>query len=76
MDTHGALPAGPIIGVGGVAGAVDAVGFLVAGASAFQVGTATFADPAAPAVILRDLGRWCDDHGVSHLDELIGAAHG
>jgi len=76
FDIHEALPDVPIIGVGGVARAVDAVEFLMAGASAFQVGTATFADPAAPAVILRDLGRWCDDHGVSHLGELIGAAHG
>ena len=76
FDIHEALPDVPIIGVGGVASAVDAVEFLMAGASAFQVGTATFADPAAPAVILRDLGRWCDDHGVSHLGELIGAAHG
>ena len=76
FDTREALPAVPIIGVGGVASAVDVVEFLLAGASAVQVGTATFADPAAPAVILRDLGRWCDDHGVSHLGELIGAAHG
>lgn len=75
FDTHEALPDVPIIGVGGVASAVDAVEFLMAGASAFQVGTATFADPAAPALILRDLGRWCDDHGVAHLGELIGAAH-
>ena len=75
FDTHAALPDVPIIGVGGVASAVDAVEFLMAGASAFQVGTATFADPAAPALILRDLGRWCDNHGVAHLSELIGAAH-
>jgi dihydroorotate dehydrogenase (NAD+) catalytic subunit len=75
FDTHEALPDVPIIGVGGVASAVDAVEFLMAGASAIQVGTATFADPAAPALILRDLGRWCDDHGVAHLSELIGAAH-
>ncbi|MDE0833187.1 MAG: dihydroorotate dehydrogenase [Acidimicrobiales bacterium] len=75
FDTHEALPDVPIIGVGGVASAVDAVEFLMAGASAFQVGTATFADPAAPALILRDLGRWCDNHGVAHLSELIGAAH-
>jgi dihydroorotate dehydrogenase (NAD+) catalytic subunit len=66
----------PIIGVGGVASAVDAVEFLLAGATAVQVGTATFADPRAPARILRDLGRWCDRRGVSRLDELIGAAHG
>ena len=75
FDTHEALPDVPIIGVGGVASAVDAVEFLMAGASAFQVGTATFADPAAPALILRDLGRWCDNHGVAHLSELLGAAH-
>ena len=75
FDTHEALPDVPIIGVGGVASAVDTVEFLMAGASAFQVGTATFADPAAPALILRDLGRWCDNHGVAHLGELIGAAH-
>ena len=75
FDTREALPDVPIIGVGGVASAVDAVEFLMAGASAFQVGTATFADPAAPALILRDLGRWCDNHGVAHLSELIGAAH-
>ena len=75
FDTREALPDVPIIGVGGVASAVDAVEFLMAGASAFQVGTATFADPAAPALILRDLGRWCDNHGVAHLGELIGAAH-
>jgi len=41
-----------------------------------QVGTATFADPRAPARILRDLGRWCDRRGVVALDELIGVAHG
>ena len=76
FDTREALPDLPIIGVGGVASAVDAVQFLLAGASAVQVGTATFADPRAPARILRDLGRWCDSHGVSRLEELIGAAHG
>ena len=75
-DTHEAHPDLPIIGVGGIAAAEDAVQFLLAGATAVQVGTATFADPAAPARILRDLGRWCDERGVASVAELVGGAHG
>jgi len=75
-DTHEAHPDLPIIGVGGIAAAEDAVQFLLAGATAVQVGTATFADPAAPARILRDLGRWCDQRGVASVAELVGGAHG
>jgi dihydroorotate dehydrogenase (NAD+) catalytic subunit len=75
FDTREALGDVPIIGVGGVASADDAVQFLLAGASAVQVGTATFADPAAPAKVLHDLGRWCDRHGVLSVSELVGAAH-
>ena len=74
-DVHAALPDVPIIGVGGVASGADAVEMLMAGACAVQVGTATFADPRAPAKVLRELARWCAAHGVSRLDELIGAAH-
>ena len=54
-DVHAALPTLPIIGVGGVATGWDATEFLLAGASAVQVGTATFADPRAPARVLREL---------------------
>jgi dihydroorotate dehydrogenase (NAD+) catalytic subunit len=75
FDTHEAHPTLPIIGVGGIAAAEDVVQFLLAGASAVQVGTATFADPAAPAKVLEDLGRWCDRHGVRSVSELVGAAH-
>ena len=75
FDTHEAHPALPIIGVGGIAAAEDVVQFLLAGASAVQVGTATFADPAAPAKVLADLGRWCDRYGVRSVSELVGAAH-
>ena len=46
-EVHAALPDLPIVGVGGVASGVDAVELLLAGASAVQVGTATFADPRA-----------------------------
>ena len=51
-DVHRALPDLPIIGVGGIAGAWDATEFVLAGASAVQVGTATFHDPKAPAQLL------------------------
>lgn len=74
-DVHAALPDVPIIGVGGIASGADAVEMILAGASAVQVGTATFADPRAPANVLRELARWCAARGVSCVDELIGAAH-
>ena len=75
FDVYAALPEVPIVGVGGVASGADAVEMMMAGACAVQVGTATFADPRAPAKVLRELARWCAAHGVSRLDELIGAAH-
>ena len=74
-DVHAALSDVPVVGVGGVASGADAVEMLMAGASGVQVGTATFADPRAPAKVLRELARWCTAHGVRRLDELIGAAH-
>ena len=54
-DVHAALPDLPIVGVGGVASAWDAAEFALAGASAVQVGTATFHDPRAPSRILAAL---------------------
>ena len=74
-DVYEALPAVSIIGVGGVASGADAVEMLMAGASAVQVGTATFADPRAPWRVLAELERWCGHAEVGRLDELIGAAH-
>ena len=73
-DVHAALPALPIIGVGGVAGGWDAAEFLLAGASAVQVGTATFADPTAPLRVQRELLAWCERHGVTPA-ALTGLAH-
>ena len=64
----------PIIASGGVMGGRDAVEFLMAGASAVQVGTATFTDPAAPWRVLDELRAWCEAEGVERLDEIIGAA--
>jgi dihydroorotate dehydrogenase (NAD+) catalytic subunit len=75
-ECHKALGDTPIIGVGGVASAADAVELMMAGASAVQVGTATFSDPRAPMRIVDELRRWCDAHNVSSVKELIGEGHG
>jgi dihydroorotate dehydrogenase (NAD+) catalytic subunit len=48
---------------------------LAAGADAVQVGTATFADPRAPARVLQELTGWCATHGVTNIDMLKGRAH-
>jgi dihydroorotate dehydrogenase (NAD+) catalytic subunit len=74
-DVHAACPQLPVIGVGGVDGAGTAVELILAGASAVQVGTATFDDPRAPWRVARELAAWCAAHGVRDLDELVGAAH-
>jgi dihydroorotate dehydrogenase (NAD+) catalytic subunit len=73
-DVHQALPHVPIVGVGGIASAWDAVEMFLAGASAVQVGTATFADPAAAAHIQRDLLEWARQRGVPRLSELAAIA--
>ncbi|MHB8466314.1 MAG: dihydroorotate dehydrogenase [Acidimicrobiales bacterium] len=71
-----AYPDAGIVGVGGVARAVDAVELLRAGANAVQVGTATFADPRAPARVLAGVRRWCAHSRTPRVADLIGAAHG
>ena len=63
----------PIIGCGGVMTAEDAIDYLMAGACAVQVGTATFANPLAPLEVLDGLERYCCEHGISNVRELIGA---
>ena len=73
-DVHAAHPHLPIVGVGGVTCGWDAAELMLAGASAVQVGTATFADPRAPGRIQRELMRWCADRGVAP-SALTGAAH-
>ena len=64
----------PIIGCGGIASGVDAVEFLMAGATAVQVGTATFRDPLAPLKVLDGIERFMRDEGVADVRDLIGAA--
>ncbi len=74
-DVTAALPGLPVVGVGGVASGEDAAELLVAGASAVQVGTATFADPRAPARVLHGLRAWCRRQGVGRVEEVVGAVH-
>lgn len=72
FDVHQALPDLPIVGVGGVARGTDAAELLLAGASAVQVGTATFADPRAPLRVLEELYTWLGSQGVEDLSEIVG----
>ncbi len=74
-ETRMACPDLPIIGVGGVAKAEHAVEYLLAGASAVQVGTASFADPAACTKVIDGLGDWCADHDVRAVIDLVNGAH-
>jgi len=74
-DVHAALPSLPVVGVGGVQRATDAIELMLAGASAVQVGTATFANPRAPLDVLEGIEDWCARHGVGKVSELIGGAH-
>lgn len=74
-DVHAALPDLPIIGVGGVATGGDAAEMLLAGASAVQVGTATFADPRAPVRVLEELRGWARRQAVASVTEIVGSVH-
>jgi dihydroorotate dehydrogenase (NAD+) catalytic subunit len=60
----------PIVGLGGITRAEDAVEFLLAGATAVEVGTATYADPRAVENIATNLRRWCTDHGIVRVSSL------
>jgi dihydroorotate dehydrogenase (NAD+) catalytic subunit len=74
-DVHTALPDLPIVGVGGVSSGEDAAELLLAGASAVQVGTATFADPRASQRVLHELARWARRTRRTPLSAHIGSAH-
>lgn len=63
----------PILGMGGIVTAEDAVEFLLAGATAVQVGTASFADPRATERLAKELESWCRSHSVEKVASLTGA---
>ncbi len=64
----------PIIGCGGITTGSDAIEFIMAGASAIQVGTATFTNPCAPLDVLEGIEQFMKKEGIKNLSELIGAA--
>jgi dihydroorotate dehydrogenase (NAD+) catalytic subunit len=67
-----AMPTVPIIGLGGVSTALDAVQYLMAGASLVGIGTAALRDPRAPARVARGLSAWASAHGVRNVRDIIG----
>ena len=73
-DVHQALPHVPIVGVGGVASGWDAVELMLAGASAVQVGTASFADPRATQRVQSELVTWALSRGLTSLADIAALA--
>jgi len=62
----------PVIGMGGISTAADVVEFMLAGATAVQIGTASYWDPCATEKIVDELQQWCKDHSVARLADFIG----
>lgn len=62
----------PILGIGGIATAADALQYLIAGASLVGIGTAMLRDPRAPEQVVRDLLAWCKRAGVQHIADVVG----
>ena len=62
----------PVIGMGGIATAADVAEFMLAGATAVQIGTASYWDPRATEKIVDELQRWCQDRGITGLADLTG----
>jgi dihydroorotate dehydrogenase (NAD+) catalytic subunit len=62
----------PIIGMGGIQNGADAIEFMLAGADAVAVGTATFTDPYAPLKIIAEINDYLDRHGVSSVKDIVG----
>jgi dihydroorotate dehydrogenase (NAD+) catalytic subunit len=74
-QVHAALPDVPLMGIGGIRTGLDAFEFLLAGASAVQVGTVIFNDPSAPTRISRELRGVLAAHGIDRMADIVGAAH-
>jgi len=75
-QVHAALPDVPILGMGGIRTGLDALEFVLAGASAVSVGTTVFGDPGAPVRVLRELEQALAERGIERLSDAVGLAHG
>lgn len=62
----------PVVGLGGISSAHDAIEFLMAGATAIEIGTANFLDPAITVKVKDEINEWLDAHGCSSVQEIIG----
>ena len=63
----------PVIGLGGIASWRDAVEFILAGATAVQIGTSNFVDPTVSLKVIDGIAAYCERHGFHHASELVGA---
>jgi len=63
----------PVVGMGGIMNARDAIEFLLAGASAIQIGTANFIDPTVSVKVLEGIEAYLSQHNFSSVNEIIGA---
>ena len=63
----------PIIGLGGIMSASDAIEFLMCGATAIEIGTANFIDPTVTIKVRDGISEWLDQHGCKSVQEIIGA---
>lgn len=64
----------PVIGLGGICNATDAIEFIMAGASAVEIGTANFLDPAVSVKVVDGIDEWLDAHNVASVRDIIGVA--
>jgi len=64
----------PVVGLGGISSAEDAIEFIMAGASAVEIGTANFLDPAVSVKVVRGIDAWLDAHGITSVRDIIAAA--
>lgn len=62
----------PVVGLGGIMNAADAIEFLMAGATAIEIGTANFIDPTTTIRVIDGMNEWLDSHGVKDVHEIIG----
>ncbi len=74
-QVHRAMPEVPILGMGGIRTGLDALEFILAGASAVSVGTSVFSDPRAPVRVLRELQQALAARGFDRMRDAIGFAH-